>query len=1095
MKFYTLLTLLFVALWNMGSAQCDDTTVLINLQTGSWAEEINFEIVTSEGDVVFDFVSSLDEMAMSNEYYSFVLCLTAGCYTVNMYDSFGDGWNGAQLTVSFNQEMIPLGTLQTGSFGATFFGINDPNCVASIPGCTDMGATNYQPWATEDDGSCEYPFSCEDGVAASLYICTFSNGGQVELELTDIDGNQIINVDGLSSGTIAFFEVCLPNDGCLLANMTNNEGPYGWYGGYFWINVGGTQIVSGELSNNAQNETLAFSISGNDCPVFGCTDAEALNFNPDAVEDDGSCQYPIDCEDLTAIMAVMTTGIFPMEVSWHIENEDGITVLESDFYNLASEVYQSETCLEDGCYTVIMEDNFGDGWNGAVLELFIEGNGSLSFDLPAGSYGEGYFSVNAECVFPIYGCTNEEAINYDPNANTDDGSCIIPLDCEGLTLVTAVMTTGSFGQEVSWTLTDFNQQPVLSGNGYSNYTTYTSETCLEDGCYFLSMYDSFGDGWSGGELTITVEGQAPVVFELPSGSYGQGVVSIGTDCSEFEPTILGCTDPEAFNYNPNANEDDGSCVTSGPPNDLCEGALPLEEGTQVIDNTYAFNNVGIWGDCWNSGSGEGEQSSIWYTFTTPNDPATISIVASPDGTNTFTDTQFGLFAECGGDMIACDGNGGQGLFSAFYFDCGDLEPNTTYILVVDGWFGDAGTCLLTYEVEICGPVEGCTDPNALNYDPIAEIEDGSCTYPIECGELTTLTVTMSTAIFAFEISWEITNEGGEVVISGDGYGNELTYQDATCLEDGCYTLHMYDSFGDGWNGAMLMLQLNNDELYSFQLPSGDYDSFTFGVNSDCIQEPTPIEGCTDEDAFNYNPDATVDDGSCLVLGNCDENELLLQLTTEMWGDEISWAVLLDGDVVAEGSGYQNYSEYLIPICLGDGCYEFAMYDSFGDGWNGASFTLFSSMNSPLTGTLQSGSFDSIPFGLNTACGEEEELISGCTDPAATNFNPFANDDDGSCEYMNFEMPSGLLEAELPEMYLYPTPTSDDANVEFLNIDSSSPVIITVFDAMGRTVESNNYGNDLTRLRVQVESSTYPAGVYLVNIVNGTFSKTLRLVRQ
>ncbi len=1091
MKFSTLLTLLLVALWNIGSAQCDDTTVLINLETGSWAEEINFEIVSSEGDIVFDLVSSLDEVAANFEYYSFVLCLPAGCYTVNMYDSFGDGWNGAQLTVSFNQDMIPLGTLENGSFGATFFGIDDPNCVASIPGCTDMGASNYQPWATEDDGSCQYPFACEDGVAASLYICTFSNGGQVELELTDIDGNHLITVDGLSNGTIAFFEVCLPEDGCVIANMINNEGPFGWSGGYFWINAGGSQIVSGNLSSNAQNESIAFSVSGDACPEFGCTDADALNYNPDAVEDDGSCQYPIECDDLTAVMTVMTTGMFPMEVSWLILNEDGDVVLESAFYNLGSEEYTDETCLEDGCYTLHMIDSFGDGWNGGVLEIMIEGNGSFTFELEQGEFEVGYFSINAECEIPVYGCTNPDADNYDPNANTDDGSCYIPLDCEGLTTVIAYMETGMFGQETSWTLHDYNQQVVLSGGNYPSNAAITSETCLEDGCYFLTMYDSFGDGWDVGQLTFLINGEMQI-FTLSQGSYGQGVVSVNADCSEFEPPIPGCTDPEALNYNPQANEDDGSCVTSGPVNDLCEGALPLEEGTQVIDNTYAFNNVGIWGECWNSGSGEGEQSSIWYTFTTPSDPAAISIVASPDGTNTFTDTQFGLFAECGGDMIACDGNGGQGLFSAFYFECGDLEPNTTYILVVDGWFGDAGTCLLTYEVEVCGPVEGCTDPEALNFNPQAEIEDGSCTYPLECDELTTLTVTMTTAAFGHEVSWEITDENGAIILEGGDYQNNETYEDAICLADGCYTLHMYDSFGDGWNGGQLLLQLDTNSPELFLLPSGSYDSYTFGINSECVE---PVFGCTDQNAANYNPDATIDDGSCLIFDDCDANDVLLQLTTQNWAMEISWEITLDGAVVASGDQYTDYADFLIPICLEDGCYEFLMYDSFGDGWNGAQFTLFTSMNSPVVGTLESGSFGSVAFGVNASCGDEEELIAGCTDPGATNFNPFAQEDDGSCEYVDFNGPSGLLEAELPEMFLYPTPTADDANVEFLNIDSTSPVILSVFDAMGRTVETINYGNDLTRLRIQVESSKYPAGVYLVNITNGSFSKTLRLVRQ
>ena len=35
-------------------------------------------------------------------------------------------------------------------------------------------------------------------------------------------------------------------------------------------------------------------------------DSLAANYNPDAIEDDGSCQYPIDCSGLVAITINMS---------------------------------------------------------------------------------------------------------------------------------------------------------------------------------------------------------------------------------------------------------------------------------------------------------------------------------------------------------------------------------------------------------------------------------------------------------------------------------------------------------------------------------------------------------------------------------------------------------------------------------------------------------------------------------------------------------------------------------------------------------------------------------------------------------------------
>ena len=42
-------------------------------------------------------------------------------------------------------------------------------------------------------------------------------------------------------------------------------------------------------------------------------------FNPNAVEDDGSCEYPIDCSGLTSVLVEVTDGSWPSEVSWELE--------------------------------------------------------------------------------------------------------------------------------------------------------------------------------------------------------------------------------------------------------------------------------------------------------------------------------------------------------------------------------------------------------------------------------------------------------------------------------------------------------------------------------------------------------------------------------------------------------------------------------------------------------------------------------------------------------------------------------------------------------------------------------------------------------
>lgn len=460
-------------------------------------------------------------------------------------------------------------------------------------------------------------------------------------------------------------------------------------------------------------------------------------------------------------------------------------------------------------------------------------------------------------------------------------------------------------------------------------------------------------------------------------------------------SILGCTDPTALNFNSFATVDDGSCIFNPPANDLCAGATTLFPGSTIIDNTYATQNEGIFGECWNFGSGEGEQSSLWFSFTTPSDPAQINIEAVSNGTWTLTDTQFGLFTECGGEMIYCDGNSGEGLLSAFEFSCGELDTNTTYILMVDGWNGDIGTCILNYEItNPCGvEVFGCTDPEASNYNPDATIDDGSCSYD-QCTD-----VFLGFDFFggaptdSLFMQWQIFDSQGETV--EEGYFYDPAPQYVLCLEDGCYSL-MVSNINPNWDG-IYSIYVSNGEEYFGEF-NGDSEVFIteFGVNSPNCGDP--VEGCTDPNALNYNPLATIDDGSCEYF-ECETNPILLVFNTQNWGYEISWNIRNEAGEEVVGSGdYPNYSTITEVACLEDGCYTFEMFDSYGDGWNGGTFQIILNDEILTSGTLEGGEYGEIAFGVNEeGCGVVAEVF-GCTDPSAINFNPDATIDDGSCQY-------------------------------------------------------------------------------------------------
>ena len=61
---------------------------------------------------------------------------------------------------------------------------------------------------------------------------------------------------------------------------------------------------------------------------------------------------------------------------------------------------------------------------------------------------------------------------------------------------------------MTWDVTDASGSCVVgSGGPYAlGYNTLSDSLCLTDGCYVLNVYDSYGDGWSTGQLgSVTLD--------------------------------------------------------------------------------------------------------------------------------------------------------------------------------------------------------------------------------------------------------------------------------------------------------------------------------------------------------------------------------------------------------------------------------------------------------------------------------------------------------------------------------------------------------------------------------------------------------------
>ncbi len=105
-----------------------------------------------------------------------------------------------------------------------------------------------------------------------------------------------------------------------------------------------------------------------------------------------------------------------------------------------------------------------------------------------------------------------------------------------------------------------------------------------------------------------------------------------------------------------------------------------------------------------------------------------------------------------------------------------------------------------------------------------------------------------------QISWELIDAYENVLYEGSGYGMALgeEYESFDLPSEACYTFNIFDSNGEGSvayslsNGANT---INGNDI-------GSSESVNFYIGQ--------ILGCTEQEAINFNPNATQNDGSCIM---------------------------------------------------------------------------------------------------------------------------------------------------------------------------------------------------------------------------------------
>jgi len=98
---------------------------------------------------------------------------------------------------------------------------------------------------------------------------------------------------------------------------------------------------------------------------------------------------------------------------------------------------------------------------------------------------------------------------------------------------------------------------------------------------------------------------------------------------------------------------------------------------------------------------------------------------------------------------------------------------------------------------------GCTDSLATNFDPAANLDDSSCTYSCAYqGFSNEINIEVFTDLYGEEVSWELIDVATGDTLASAAIGSyahvSATYNDQACANAGCYQLYYHDAWGDGW---------------------------------------------------------------------------------------------------------------------------------------------------------------------------------------------------------------------------------------------------------------------------------------------------------
>ena len=564
---------------------------------------------------------------------------------------------------------------------------------------------------------------------------------------------------------------------------------------------------------------------------FGNVDPGLGNANP-LIVIDGNWDEAVESVFATInnVVSIGTQQTFNIRVQNHMSTNGGWSPLFKKILFFHTDTTYAPFSLQSAEYyfgnvdpglgnanpLIVIDGNWDEASeiiSGSIISSSLS-NGINTFNIRVQNHKStngGWSPVFKKMLFYYYnlGCMDTLALNYDSAATVSDSSCIYPCT---LNDVKIIINTADYGFEVSWDLTDSNGVIVASDSVYSSWSSDTTTVCLSDDCFTFNMYDSYGDGWNGGTYEILVGGISITTGGLSADtSFGFDKIQIGN--SVFCPCA-------SIPYFENFDSGTGTFTNTGW---LLDAAGTPSVLTGPSDDMTGGGNYMYY------------ETSTGYSPTVSMSTECLDISSLSDPCLKWNYHMYG--ATIGSLDVLVNGDTVWTLSGDQGNQWNDAQVPLSSYLGVD--------ITVEFVASYGGSFTGDIAIDNIVVNECINLPSVVINNPLDGASFTTTN--------SVDVNFDITDF---IVGTGSGDGHIHYYV------NGSMTMK-YDTLD-----ISLTNLANGNHVVVIQLVDNAHQPFTSNIADTVSFSVNVIYGCTGPTSCNYNPLATIDDGSCYGVFGC-----------------------------------------------------------------------------------------------------------------------------------------------------------------------------------------------------------------------------------